>query len=641
MNFKRVFPVLLLGAASLWAEETIVPVPIELGDVTETPYRYNGVLFVQSAVGSASAVGEGVMATAAHVIFDDEALAWEPIGIIKYFPQYHRPTPLQPVGSGTPMLGFARWTSYSTRVENDDSGPGLSSPDTFNIDFAVGRISSFARDRALLEYPEVNIDAEGDIGILRDQREKMIAGYPADSDFIDRNNRGLMHMTAPADYFCWWGGLTDFPNTWRDSEDFWVATYDFEGVTTYGGNSGGPMYVRTDQGDWAQAGVVVGSNGSDGVFIRGIDDEAWALIEQAIEARGDAPVHRVTDLTATQEPDVPAVRLAWSDTSTGEAGVRVYRMDTGLWEEIADLPADSTEFLDETTRTGHVYHYRVQPYVPDGGRPPRSPSATIRVSGQNSLVAGRLSQPFLNLRNTGDTNWHIDDQNRLRAGQVRSMGQSSIELEIVGPGTLEFTWGVSSEENVDYDNPDSPNNGSIYDAAFLYLNGEQVMDGEEPVFLSGLEGPVTESLAIPRGAHVVEWRYEKDPYTTENEDTAFLESLSWTPDPESAFPIFGSFAFGDSGWNGSEWFGVYSADDFPWIGHLNLGWIYLRPTNGINLSAYSQMPEIGEFYTSPFLYPYFYLPSSSRWVMYVEETGVFGSGAWFYDLTGGEYFLVE
>ncbi len=67
-------------------------------------------------------------------------------------------------------------------------------------------------------------------------------------------------------------------------------------MTTYGGNSGGPMYVRNEFGEWMIAGIVVGSNGSDGVFIRGIDEAAWDLIEETIEARGNPPLRRVEDL---------------------------------------------------------------------------------------------------------------------------------------------------------------------------------------------------------------------------------------------------------------------------------------------------------------------------------------------------------
>ncbi len=622
------FAPLLLGA-----QETILPEPVQSPDRDGIPFRYNGLLSVGNSIGSASMVAEGVITTAAHVVFDEEDLAWEDISDIEYYPEYNRPTPLGPEGTSVPVLGFARWTSYGSRVENDDSGEGLSSPDTFNLDFYVGHLSRFAREPNLAEFPEVHIDAENEVGILRDQREKMIVGYPADTDFIDSSDRGLMHRTAPADYFTWWGGLEDFTSTWRDSEDFWTATYDFEGVTTYGGNSGGPMYVRNEFGEWMIAGIVVGSNGSDGVFIRGIDEAAWDLIEETIEARGNPPLRRVEDLVVSQAPGAEAVALDWTDASDEENAYRVLRLDTGGWEILATLEADSDAYLDETALAGHVYHYTVQPVLGNGSIGPRSPVQSVSLSGSNAPAAEHLGEPLLSFVNSGDSNWHLDEANRLRAGKVRSLGASSLKLELVGPGTLDFTWAVSSEENPDYRNPSSPNQDSIYDAVYLYLDGELISDEREPVFISGLDISETRSLQVPPGPHVVEWRYEKDPYTTEGDDTAYLDDLTWTPGSEgSAYPVFGAFAFGDSGWNGSSWFGAHNVDDFPWAGHINLGWLYLRPGNGVDLFAYSPLPELGELYTSPSLFPYFYHFGRESWVLYIEGTGEFGQRAWFWDI---------
>lgn len=631
MNTRTVLLFSLFAPIFLAGEETIIPEPVQSPDRDGIPFTYNGMLSVSNSIGSASVVAEGVITTAAHVVFDEDDLAWEPISTIDYYPEYNRPTPSRPVGTPTPVLGFARWTSYGTRVDKDDSGPGLSSPDTFNIDFYVGRLSRFAREPNLTEFPEVHIDAENEVGILRDEREKMIVGYPADSDFIEPTERGLMHRTAPGDYFTWWGGLEDFSR--RDSEDFWIATYDFEGVTTYGGNSGGPMYVRNEFGEWMFAGVVVGSNGSDGVFIRGIDEAAWDLIAEAAETRGDPPLRRVEDLVVSQVPGAEAVALDWTDVSDEENAYRVLRLDTSGWEILATLEADSDAYLDETALAGHVYHYTVQPILGNGSIGPRSPVQSVALTGNNAPVSAYLGQPLLSFLNSGDSNWHLDEANRLRAGKVRSLGSSSLKLEVIGPGTLDFTWAVSSEENPDYRNPNSPNAESIYDAVYLYLNGELLSDELEPVFLSGLEVSEARSLQVPPGPNIVEWRYEKDPYTTEGEDTAYIDNIAWTPaSGETAYPVFGAFAFGDSGWNGSSWFGAHNVDDFPWAGHINLGWLYLRPGNGVDLYAYSPLPELGDLYTSPSLFPYFYHFGRDSWILYIEGTGEFGQRVWFWDL---------
>jgi hypothetical protein len=630
----------LILLPGLLADDTILPEFLQTADIPDDPYKYSGLLFVGSAIGSASFVGNGVFSTAAHVIFDDDDLVWEPINRIRIYPRYHRTTPFQPTGNFFPPIAFIRWTSYATRVENDNSGPGLSSPDTFNLDFAVGYLNKFEDDPLVIAYPEVNVDAEGDVGILRDSREKTIIGYPSDSDFISSGQRGLMHQTEPGNYFCWWGALEDFEDSWRDSEDYWVATYDFEGVTTYSGNSGGPIYVRDDQDQWAKAGVVVGSNGSDGVLVRGIDDEAWQLIEQTIITRDTSSVFRVDSLEASVI-EQNTVELTWDDRSQGELGYEVYRLDAGTWDLLAELPADTGSYRDQTVEPGHLYQYKVQTVDASGSRPPKSPPAKVAIPGFNAIAGSTLGQPFLNIRNTGDSNWHIDAANRLRAGKVRSLGSSGLELQVIGPGTVRFTWSASNEDNNDFSNPQSPNFEKIYDALFVYMNGERVESGRLPIFLSGIMEDVTREISIPEGAHTIEWVYEKDPYTDEGEDTGFLDALQWIPADTDPYPVLGGFAYEGSSWNGSTWLGAHEASDFPWVGHLELGWLYLRPGNGTDLYFYSSSPEMGDLYTRPDLFPFIYHYARGAWVYYIKESGSFGSGMWFYDVIMEEYFRVD
>lgn len=634
---KRLVNVLFISLLPLVLSGMDTAIPETVRFINFEPYRFNGMLATTDGVGSASMVAEGVFATAAHVIYDEKAMAWEPVGDVSYYPRYNRITYGLPVGSPYSPVAFMRWTSYSSRVEDDGTGDGFSSIDTFNIDFAVGYIGSEVEDEAVLAHPEVSVDPEGAVGILRDQRDKMIVGYPTDSEYIGRSERGLMHRTPPGNYFCWWDGLTDFPNTWRDSEHFWVATYDFEGVTTYGGNSGGPIYARDDAGEWIMAGVVVGSDSNEGVLIRGIDTAAWQLIEAAVEARGAVRVRRVEDLAASATSP-GSVELNWSDHSGDEAAFVVYRKDTGSWERLADLPADSTAFIDDTVRPGHVYAYRVQPLTAEEYRPPKSPVARINTPGENRIAGESLGDPWLAFRNTGDSNWHLLESNLLRAGRVRSMGSSTLSLDLIGPGTLAFTWSASCEENPDYATPSSPNSGEIYDAVHFALDGVRIKVDGEPVFLSGFKDPESRSIAIPPGPHTVEWTYEKDPYSDEGEDTAFLHSLEWQPAASNPYPVYGAFAYPDSDWNGSLWLGAHNARDLPWIAHPQLGWLYLRPGNGTDLFLHAPIQGLGELYTRPGLFPFLYDYSRGGWLYYLPGTGNFGARIWFYDLAAGEWF---
>jgi hypothetical protein len=373
------------------------------------------------------------------------------------------------------------------------------------------------------------------------------------------------------------------------------------------------------------------------MLVRAIDDNAWEWIEQAISERGVETVRRVDNLTVL-ETGTFHVSLDWSDHSQGEAGYTVFRQDNGTWEIIATLGPDATSYMDTANvLPGSVYHYSVQPFAPNGNRPPKSPVAVASTRGNNSGAKSFLAQPWLQFSNEGDSNWHFDGSSRLRSGTVRSMGESSLRLDINGPGTLTFDWSVSSEENPDYSNPQSPLQGNIYDAIHLYLDGQPVLNGEEPVFLSGEKGPIQQQLLVPEGAHIVEWRYIKDPYANEGEDAGFLHSLAWQPDAVAPYPVFGGYTFEGTHWHGSEWFGVYYAEFWPWVAHAELGWMYFAGTQDGQLYGNSTLPLIGRFYTTPALFPYLFLPDTNTWVFYYEGSGVWGSNAWFWNGNTGAF----
>jgi hypothetical protein len=628
----------LLWIPALSGEESILTEALPLAEINASPYRYNGLMYVRGALGSAVMVGAGVYATAAHVIFDEEQLAWISRDSTQLFPRHHQRVANTPQG-GLKPVAYRRWTSYATRVEEDDSGPGLSTPDTFNIDFAVGYISTVTSDHRILAYPEVHVDQPEAVSILREDRPKTIVGYPADGDFIPPADIGLMHATAPGDYFCWWSGLEDFPNTWRDSEDIWVATYEFEGVTTHSGNSGGPIFVQDDAGQWVLGGLLVGSIGSSSVLVRGIDENAWQLIESAARARSSSGLWRADELAAEVTPE--GVALSWNDRSTNETGYFVERLDRGEWEWIASLPANAQSHLDASAMPGRVYAYRVQPEDASGNRSPKSVAARVAIPGRDHAIGELLGQRWLGFASAGESNWHGDGDGRLRAGKVRPLGASSLRLDLIGPGTLQFTWGVSSELNPDFDDPGSPNRGEVYDAVWLRLNGEPVDSGDGPVFLSGIGLSESRSLEIPAGPHSVEWVYEKDPYSTEGEDTAFLDSLSWTPGPDSPYPVLGGFVDGGANAHAATWFGRYNVAAAPWVRHDPLGWIYLRQGDGNSLTAHLRAPGMGEFHTTPEIFPYLYLYAARKWVYWVAASGADGRALWFYDLEQGAFFQVN
>jgi hypothetical protein len=630
----RILPFLLLA---LWlgpaatAQELVSPAPLTTPQTGEEPYAYNGLVAAFSgggyALGSGSLVSEGVYVTAAHVVWDEGVIDyWLPASAVRYHPQHHSALTSAPLG-GHPGVALYKWDPYSARVLNDDSPPGQSSPDTFNIDFAAVTLGPNLPDSLTL-HPEVNADPENAVSILRDPREKVIVGYPQ-ADPVPPSERGLMHGTVPGNYYCWWEGIEETSE--RDSEGLWISIHHFENVVIHSGNSGGPIYARDDLGEWLVSGIAVGGSvEGDYSTIRAIDDEAWDWIEQANRARNQTALQRVNDLVVVTSP-ANSVTLQWTDRSEAEAGYTILRQSNGTYEVREDLPANSENYTDTAVFPGHVYHYRVQPYSANGNRAPKSHPAKATTSGANRPARDLINQPLFHLFTDGDSNWY-DGGGRLRSGKVRSLGHSSLYLGIIGPGALSFDWSSSSEENPDYSDESSLNWGLIYDAVYLFLDGALVMEKGEPVFLSGIKGPVSRQVAIPEGAHNIEWRYEKDPYSDEFEDAAFLDSFTWTPGPTAPYPVYAGYAIEGTQRHGSVWFGDYDVRHWPWVEHHDLGWLYLMGGTGRDFYAYSELSGIGIIRVSLDLYPYLYRPLTDTWLYYIQGTGTYGQGIMFWDL---------
>jgi len=54
------------------------------------------------------------------------------------------------------------------------------------------------------------------------------------------------------------------------------------------------------------------------------------------------------------------IRISWKDTSDYETAYVVERrIGDGGWQEIIELPGNSTEFIDKDISKGGTYYYRV------------------------------------------------------------------------------------------------------------------------------------------------------------------------------------------------------------------------------------------------------------------------------------------
>ncbi len=584
--------------------------PLADGQAAEAPHRFVGLLVAEGRIGTASLVADGVAIAPAHLLFNVETGQWA--RDVRFYPAHHTAAP-PPAEDGLRPAGIVFWPDFVDRIL-DEENPELRSPDTANVDLAVLYFAAGQADPRLARHAEVHVDAELAVGLLRDARDKQLAGYPFDPAFIPPEQRGLLHATSPGDYPAAWDALEELPDTWLDSGGMPTATYSLHGVTTHAGPGGYPVFARTDTDRWVLAGMVVSPIGGSSVRVRAIDERAWNLIEEAVAARGEPALRRVTDVVCTMAVET-SVTLSWTDLSGGHAGHGVERLEDGAWQTIAMLDPGRAVFTDPTVQPGHVYAYRVQAVAPNGNRAPASPPLTVTTPGGNARAATALGQPWLRFASRGDSNWHPHPAGGLRAGKVRSMGESALCLNVLGPGTLGFEWGVSSEANPDYANPDSPLAGILFDAVLLYVNDEPVLDNGEPVFLSGYAPLVRREVALPEGPQRVEWRYRKNAYGSAGEDTAYLAGLTWQPAPDHPDPVYGAFLDPDSGHHAAEWFGSYRAENLPWVFHPRMGWLWLHrhPDGGTSLIGYSMRPEIGFFLSAPGLFPWVYSFSSASW----------------------------
>jgi len=616
--------------------QTVFPEKIPSTAQVETaPYAHVGLIDGPLAFGTGFLVHPRVAVTAAHVIFDDDEddPAWELPRFFSFAPRHHRQKRFNLTGipSVTPT-GFVRWDSYGTRVQNDNPGSGASSIDTFNLDLAV----LYWADSSLgiEEWSEYHIDEEGEIGILRERRDKMVVGYPLES--IPLTDEGFLHRTAPGNYFSFWIGISDLPQSWFDSGGYWFSLYDFENLVVYSGNSGGPIFVRDDGGSWVAAGVVVGGvDEAETSLFRSIDEEANLLIEAALTASGKAELRQVQSIEA-QLRNGKSVHLTWTCRSSGAEDYEVWRRSGGAWERVAELAAGAgvLSWKDNDTRFGSQYQYRVQARDATGNRAPVSFAVGVETPGYDPDLR-RLLNPGLALNSFGDNPFR-PESGRAASGRVTSMGESTLELKVDGPGKLTYSWGVRSERNTEFNTDGSPVEGEIYDALYFLpsansiqawtekkATGEQINeDFTDPLgieFISGdVPGPVSETVNIPAGPRTIQWEYRKDPYSDEFEDEGYLFSVEWTPQT-GAPRIYGAFT-ASPGVLETGWLGAFEPESDDWYFHPALGWFHLVETYRQGFWGEAADSRIGTFHADPATAPFVYT-TGAGWLYWESGTG--------------------
>ena len=102
----------------------------------------------------------------------------------------------------------------------------------------------------------------------------------------------------------------------------------------------------------------------------------------------------------------------------------------------------------------------------------------------------------------------------VRSGPIGHRETSWLQTTVAGPGTLNFTWAVSSEKN--------------FDTLSFSINGEN----RETI--SGDSGSLHREYRLPEGRHTLHWEYAKDVSNSVGQDRGLLTAVSYQTD----LPVF-------------------------------------------------------------------------------------------------------
>jgi autotransporter-associated beta strand protein len=283
------------------------------------PNAYVGQLRSDAGSGTGFVVRPRVVATVGHAVFDDGTLAIA-TGMQWLFQRdrgIHDPVPVTPRGQYL-------FTGYAAQRVLDNS-PGVSSPDSQNLDVATlfflqdagrgGFIGYLASDATVNEF-------------LTSDALKTMVGYPTDE--IPAEDLDRMHATPPAN--------VTFSRAY-------LRTYTTQDIRSTGGASGAPLCVLAANGAYYPAAIYLGGTGQ--TVVRAIDSDVVELIGLADASSADGVgVSGGSQTGVTTEvyenPDLGALKVFIEPASARAAGAG-WRINS----QMSYLPSgDSIELLE-------------------------------------------------------------------------------------------------------------------------------------------------------------------------------------------------------------------------------------------------------------------------------------------------------
>jgi alpha-tubulin suppressor-like RCC1 family protein len=261
---------------------------------TGLPYAYVGQ--IQSDAGSATGfvVASRVVATAAHVVFNDATLS-PTTGLQWLFQEYagtYQPTPLTP-------RGYYDFAGYAAQRAAENT-PGQSSPASQNLDAAA---LYFLQDAGAGitgtgGYSGYLASDSTDNEFLESNNLKLLVGYPVNN--IPVANQGQLFATTPANIT-----FTRVPGITASGTSVGVSSsnyriYTTTGITSTGGNSGGPLCIQYNNGAYYPAAIYLG--GSQETVVRAIDGDVVNMFNLAETSGNGGGNQNSGGITQTNSP---------------------------------------------------------------------------------------------------------------------------------------------------------------------------------------------------------------------------------------------------------------------------------------------------------------------------------------------------
>jgi len=250
------------------------------------PYAYVGQIRSQAGLGTGFAVKERVVATAAHVVWDEGTLS--AAQGLQWLHQRHQgayePEPLAP-------RGFYLLDGYDAQRRAENT-PGNFSPQSRNLDVAAlffhGDDASRLGYAARGGYAGFLASDLDDNEFLLSNANKMLVGYPVDG--ISAGSQGRMHATSPDNVLFTPLGIAA------------NRTFLTTDIRSFGGASGGPICVQFEGGAYYPAAIYLG--GTSQSLVRAIDSAVINLFDRAALSGIDGNAHTNGGATHSNAPSI-------------------------------------------------------------------------------------------------------------------------------------------------------------------------------------------------------------------------------------------------------------------------------------------------------------------------------------------------